>query len=184
MLSKEQLDKLTQPDLVKYILNLQDVKGTLEHMDETFTARLQSIEGSLSEFAVFKNSVSEKIERLESQLVVSNNASNLLKTELDQRTEDLLSKIHHLERATYRSAEYLNYETLEIGSIPQNIPNTEVPEVVLKVLNAIDSSGDKPFDLDDVHTIHRRQGTFTEEKVLVKFIRRGDAFFILKIRKN
>ena len=88
-----------------------------------------------------------------------------------------------LERVAYRSAEYANYETLEVSNIPTNIPDAEVPGVVLSVINALDTNADS-FDLNDVHAIHRRQGAFTKEKVLIKFVRRGDAFFTLQHAKK
>ena len=69
---------------------------------------------------------------------------------------------------------------LEISKIPLSIPNADVPEVVLDIMNTLISKDDDEYTLDDVHAIHRRQGHYTKEKVLVKFVRRGDAFGILK----
>ena len=183
MLSKEQLDKLTKPELVKYVLSLQDVKDSLRKLDETLTNRLDSIEGKLLAFEEFKSTTTNKIEQLEGELAVSKNASELLKEELERKNDDVDKKIKVLERATYRSAEYANYETLEISNIPISIPNPEVPNVVLSVINALDQSSED-FHLGDVHAIHRRQGLFTKEKVLVKFVRRGDAFYTLSKAKT
>ena len=183
MLSKEQLDKLTKPELVKYILSLRDVNDTLKKMEKTFTDRLDDIEGKLGDLSVFKQTVVKKMEQLEGELAVAKNASDLLKDELEKRTEVFDEKIRVLERVTYRSAEYANYETLEVSNIPAAIPDAEVPDVILAVINALDTSAEN-FGPDDVHAIHRRQGKFTKEKVLVKFIRRGDAFYTLKKAKK
>ena len=70
--------------------------------------------------------------------------------------------------------------TLEISKIPLSIPDAEVPEVILEIVNALNTKDDDKFTIDDVHAIHRRQGHFTKEKVLVKFVRRGDAFGTLR----
>ena len=174
---------MNKQELVQYALNLQDVKQTLEEMDKKFSTRLECLEGNIGELTEFKISVNEKVTKLESELAVARNANDLLKGELDRRTEEIDGKISSLERVSYRSAEYANYETIEISSIPTDIPDADVPEVVLSIINALDDSAD-PFELQDVHAIHRRQGSFTKEKVLAKFIRRGDAFFTLKNAKK
>ena len=155
MLSKQQLEKMNKPELVQYVLNLQDVKETLGAMDKTFSARLDCIEGTLVEFSNFKKVVSEQFSRLESELAVSKKTNELLKGELDRRTDELSGKVSSLERVAYRSAEYANYETLEMSSIPTSIPDSEVSVVALSVMNALDPDAD-PFDLQDVHAIHRR----------------------------
>ena len=67
MLSK-QLEKMNKLELVQYVLNLQDVKQTVEEMDKSVSARLGSIEGNLGELADFKKSVNEKFTILESEL--------------------------------------------------------------------------------------------------------------------
>ena len=155
MLSKEQLDKLTKPELVKYVLSLQDVKETLKQLDNTLTGRLESIENKILEFDEFKNMATKNIEQLEGELAVAKNANVLLRDELDKRTEVIDKKISDIERATYRSAEYANYETLEVSSIPASIPVGEVSYVVLAVINALDTTSED-FDINDVHAIHRR----------------------------
>ena len=159
MLSKQQLEKMNKPELVQYVLNLQDVKQTIEEMDKSVSARLGSIEGNLGELADFKKSVNEKFTILESELAISKNANDILKGELDRRACEL-------ERVAHRSAEYANYETLEMSSIPTSIPDSEVPKVTLSVINALASDAE-PFELHDVHAIHRRQGAFMKEKVLI-----------------
>ena len=156
MLSKEQLDKLTKPELVKYVLSLQDVKETLRQLDNTVTGRLESIEGKIIALDEFKNTAMKKMEQLEGELVVAKNANDLLRGELDKRTEVLHKKLSDIERTTYRSAEYANYETLEVSNIPASIPTGEVAGVVLAVINALDSTAED-FDINDVHAIHRRQ---------------------------
>ena len=89
-----------------------------------------------------------------------------------------------VERQAYRSAEYLNYETLEVSKIPLTIPDGDVQDVTLGIINALYSDSEEAFGPDDVHAIHRRQGHYSKEKVLVKFVRRGDAFRTLKRAKK
>ena len=74
---------------------------------------------------------------------------------------------------------------MEISKIPLAIPDDDVQDVTLKIINSLysDSEGDD-FGPHDVHAIHRRQGHFSREKVLVKFVRRGDAFQTLKRAKK
>ena len=117
------------------------------------------------------------ISDLTSQLEVSKNTSTVLRDNLQRR-------LLNVERQAYRSAEYLNYETLEISKIPLTVPDAEVPEITLKIVNSIHMDSEEVFGLDDVHAIHRRQGHFSKEKVLLKFVRRGDAFQTLKRAKN
>ena len=122
----------------------------------------------------------ERVANLEAKLVEQEHENSALRKEIG----DLKSSFHDLERCTYRTAEYVNYETLEVSNIPMTIPAAQVPEVTLGITNALGEAGDEAFGMNDVHAIHRRQGFFTKEKVLVKFVRRGDAFYTLKKAKN
>ena len=120
-----------------------------------------------------KQSAQKDIDRLEGELAVAKNANNLLRDEFDKASSVTSSRLTTLEREAYRTAEYINYESVEISKIPLTIPDNEIPEVTLNIINALGSRGDEELTLDDVHAIHRRQGQYTKEKVLVKFVRRG-----------
>ena len=73
---------------------------------------------------------------------------------------------------------------MEVSKIPLTIPEAEVATITLQIINALNEPGDDDYRLEDVHAIHRRQGQFTREKVLVKFVRRGDAYLSLKRAKK
>ena len=125
-------------------------------------------------------SIKERVAKLEEKVVEQQNDNSALRGELLEQKQI----INELERCTYRTAEYVNYETLEVSNIPMSIPDDQVPQVTLAIINAVGETGDETFDLGDVHAIHRRQGKYTKEKVLVKFVRRGDASYTLRKSKT
>ena len=178
MLSKQQLDKLNKAELVAYALNLSDIHDKLVTLEKSFTDSVAAMEKEFREqLELYKIRTNAIIDDLSSQLEVSKNTSTVLRDDLQKR----LSKV---ERQSFRSAEYLNYETLEISKIPSVIPDADVPDTTLKIVNALYTESEGYFGIDDVHAIHRRQGHFSKEKVLIKFLRRGDAFQTLKKAKK
>ena len=174
MLSKQQLEKLSKAEIVSYALNLSDLHVKFDALENSFIERVAAIEKEFSDqLNDYKRHNEAVVEELKSQLEISKNTSAVLRDNLSKK-----------ERQGYRSAEYLNYETLEISKIPLTIPDADVQNVTLQIINTLYSDSEEEFGLDDVHAIHRRQGNFCKEKVLVKFVRRGDAFQTLKRAKK
>ena len=185
MLSDLELDKLSKADMVKYIKNLSSFHEKFDELKTNLRSQIESMERDISsKLENLERQLTTKISYLESQLSVAQNTSNLLREDLNKLKETLDRRISVVERQAFRSAEYDNYETLEVSKIPISIPDAEVSTVTLKIINALNEPNDDDYELDDVHAIHRRQGKYTREKVLVKFIRRGDAFTTLKRAKK
>jgi hypothetical protein len=181
MLSHQQLEKLTKADLVNYALNLSDIKEKLTEFEKGVSDRFDSLESEIDEkINSYINSSQMEIKRLESVILVSTNANTLLCEDLAKKNSEIVGRLTTLEREAFRTAEYVNYETLELSKIPLTIPDEQIPAVVLKIMNSLFSKDDEDFTLDDFHAIHRRQGKYTKEKILVKFVRRGDAFCSLR----
>ena len=178
MLSKRQLDKLNKTELVAYALNLSDLHEKFSTLEKSLTDSIIAIEKDFKEqFELYKVRTNAIIDDLTSQLEVSKNTSTVLR-------DDLQKRLKKVERQSFRSAEYLNYETIEISKIPLTVPDDEIPGLSLKIVNSLYSGSEEEFGLDDVHAIHRRQGHYSKEKVLMKFVRRGDAFQTLKRAKE
>lgn len=181
MLSRQQLEKLNKTELVSYALNLSDIHDKLNEIEKGVSARFELLETEFNE-KIEKLKLSNKTEtdKLEGELAIAKNANTVLRSEFDKKQNDTEHNITVLEREAYRTAEYVNYETLEISKIPSTIPDDEVPEVTLAILNSLSTKDYADITLDDVHAIHRRQGQYTREKVLVKFIGRSDAYRTLR----
>lgn len=167
MLSYEELDKLNKNDIINYALRMSDFHGKFESLEKTLTDRFSALEKDFAEQLSNLQSVyGDKIEVLESEISVAKNTSAKLREELDSRFVEL-------ERVAYRTAEYVNYESIEVSKIPLTIPDHEVPIVVLKVVNEVKDPDLDDFALEDFHAIHRRNGRFIKDRVLMKFLRRG-----------
>ena len=138
MLSKQQLDKLTKAEIVQYALDLSDLHVKLDALEKTFAERIVAGEKQFTDqLKAYEEQTNAVIDDLKSQLEVSKNTSSVLRDNLKIKTDEINEKMTTLERQVYRSAEYLNYETLEISKIPLTIPNDQVQDVRLKVINAL-----------------------------------------------
>ena len=172
----------------------QLIKNSTSSLQESFSAQLSELTNEIKKVnEILKNQQQDilsirdvvikklqeentLIKKRVSKLVDEQNRLKIENLALRGEISDIKKQTANLERTTYRTAEYTNYETVEISSIPMSIPAAEVPEVTVAIINALAESGDDSFGVEDFHAIHRRQGKFTQEKVLAKFVRRGDAF--------
>ena len=178
MLTRSQLENLDHSELVEYTLSLSDIKDQLYETEKRIT---EIFESKIEEI---KKATDVRIEKLEGELAVAKNANIILRDEIDKHNGDLHKRVSSLEKETYKTAEYQNFETVEISKIPLNIPDNEVGEVTLNILNSMLGNDDVEISWHHVHAIHRRQGHFTKEKVLVKFVSRNDAHHVLKRAKR
>ena len=185
MLSDLELDKLSKADMVKYVKNLTSFHEKFDDLKDNLRSQIETMERDLSnKLENLEKQLMTRIMHLESQLSIAQNTSDLLREDLTKVKETVNQRISVVERQAYRSAEYDNYETLELSKIPLVIPEGEIANVTLKIINSLNEPSDDDIQLDDVHAIHRRQGQYTREKVLVKFVRRGDAFTTMKRAKK
>ena len=180
MLTRSQLEKLDRSELLDYTLSLSDIKDQLNESEQRITAQFET------KIREIQKANDETIEKLVSELAVAKNANNLLRNEFDKNNLAVHKRISSVEKQTYRNAEYANYETLELSKIPLSIPDNEVGELTLDIINSFIGNDDTDtlISWKHVHAIHRRQGKFTKEKVLVKFVSRNDAYNILQRAKR
>ena len=185
MLSDLELDKLSKADMVKYVKNLTSFHEKFDDLKDNLRSQIETMERDLSnKLDNLEKQLMARIVNLESQLSIAQNTSNLLREDLTKVKETVNQRISVVERQAYRSAEHDNYETLELSKIPLVIPEAEVANVTLKIINSLKEPRDVDIQPDDVHAIHRRQGQYTREKVLIKFVRRGVAFTAMKRAKK
>ena len=188
MLSKKQLEKLSKAELIDYAINIGDIKVTIEEIEKKVSERFDHLEVEIDEkieakLSEFKREAKSRFEKVESELAICKNANQLLKTAVDTKNKESSKGIVNLERLAYSTAEYVNYETIEISKIPLTIPANEIETVALKIINRLQPEGEENLIAPEhVHACHRRQGKFTKEKVICKLVWRGDAQQILKRR--
>ena len=175
--STKKLEESLSTKLAQLTEEVRKVNDTLVNQQQDILAIRDVIIKNLQAENSF---IKDRLAKLEENVLEQHNVNLVLKGELSAQNK----QIEELERSAYRTAEYVNYETLEVSNIPISIPVAEVPQVTLAIINALGETGDEALDLTDVHAIHRRQGKFTNERVLVKFVRRGDAFFTLQKAKQ
>ena len=177
MHTRSQLQNLDHSELVEYTLSLSEIKEQLIEVENNVTTKFVDKINELQK--TFEN----QIAKLEGELAIAKNANILLRDEVNKQTDDLCERLTNLERDAYRTAEYVNYETVEISKIPLTIPDKDVATVSLKIINTLFGNCDD-VNIDNVHAIHRRQGHFTREKVLVKFVSRNDSYHVLRRAKR
>ena len=173
--SRQELEKLNKKQLADALLEVGESTAILEEIND----KLESIK---LEFSDFKNAANARFEKLEGEVAIVKNANALLKKEVDKLNVDD-SRIVELEKEAFRTAEYVNYDSLEISKIPLGIPDDELTGVMLKVLNSL-RPDEVPLTPAQLHACHRRQGKYNRENVLVKMVWRGDAYFLLRHAKN
>ena len=90
------------------------------------------------------------------------------------------------ERSMYRADEYTQKETLEFSKIPLAIPDEDLEDVMLDIINDVilefGVSDDNYLTRADIHACHRRQGQYSKENVIIKFVWRGHTQEILSKR--
>lgn len=182
MLTRKQLEKLNKEELVNYALNITDIKEKLDDVERSVTQRFELQEIEFNEkLEKQQQSFNKNIEKLEGELALARKANGTLRADWEKKDDELTGRLTALEREAYRTAEYVNYETVELSKIPLSIPDEEVPAVTLKIVNALNRT-DEQYGHEHVHAIHRRQGQFTKEKVLLKFVCRADTFDVLQAK--
>ena len=82
--------------------------------------------------------------KLSSQLEISANLNNLL-----------LEKLQYVERTANGNAQYARKETFEVHGLPANLPDENVEQVVLNIMNDIKADETPAYTLDDIQACHK-----------------------------
>lgn len=144
MMSKAQLNSLNKPQLVEKFLQLQsDFNGICSTVDK----------------------LSEKVESLESSLVVSQRVNTLLS-----------SKVTNLERQLHQLEQYSRRECLEFVGIPSTIEQDKLEDKVCEILQNINVDCCET----DIEACHR----IKNNRTIVKFSSRKKIYQIFKVKKN
>ena len=148
---------------------------------ERFDANEREFNGKLDEL---KRITKERFEALESEISITKTSNRLLAEEV-KRGRDISRKCQvKIEREAYRTAEYTQYETLELSQIPLSIPDKEVQQLTLAIFNSLKNENNPYLVPADLKACHRRQGKYARETVMCKFVRRGHAFDVMATKSG
>ena len=177
--SKTELDRLNRKQLVELITEAGEVTTDTIILTE-INDKLERI---MNEFSEFKMAAQARFEKLEGEVSFVKNANALLKKEVEKCNSE--ERFVNLEREAHRTAEYVNYDSIEFSKIPLAIPDDELTDVILKIMNSLRTESKlKPIQPVHLQACHRRQGDFTRENVLVKMVLRSDAHFFVSHGKD
>ena len=185
VLTRDQLSKLSQEELLNYSVKVGDIEAKLDEMEARFLEKFYILKTEFeNKFIDLKQHSTERFEKLEGELAIVKNANHLLKEECEKHNAATYSRFVDIERATHSTAQYSQYETLELSIIPRSIPDNEVQTIVKKIVNAIKPDGATDISDGHIQACHRRQGKYTKEKVLLKLVNRPDVYAILQRRSK
>ena len=91
---------------------------------------------------------------------------------LDEQQEinkKLLIKMNNLEKQQIQTDQYSRKETIEIKGLGENVPDREIENKVIEVLNSIKSDEDSEFCREDIHACHKLKN---KSIVICKFVSR------------
>ena len=141
----------------------------LSEIEEKVTERIKLCEKEFNEkISEFKKELAAQFEKVESELAISKNANAILKAEVDTQRKGFNNSIIQIERESQRTAQYIQYETLEVSNIPITIPDKEVQNVVLKLVNSLKGEDDDDIGPADIQACHRRQGKYHRENGMAR----------------
>ncbi len=81
----------------------------------------------------------------------------------------LLEKMDALEKQQIHADQYSRKETIEIRGLNENLPDAEIEQRVVQVLNAIKENNDAEFVKEDIHACHKLKN---KKIVICKFVSR------------
>jgi len=149
-LSLKEISKINKDELVKMYFNLQN-----DHK--------LAIDSTLKLISDKIDKLSDKLEKLSSDLAISKNVNNLLRT-----------RIKDLEIRSAKAEQYSRRECLEISGIPKTVPDDVIEGKVLNIFREIGVTI-RQEDVEACHRIGDHGGT------IVKLSKRKD---IIKIFAN
>ena len=183
VLTREQLSKMEQAELIEYCLKVGDIGAKLEELESTVTEKLrmwkEEFDGRLEDF---KKHEKVRFDKVESELSMAKNANKLLREECENRSAAIASKLVDIERTAEKTSQYTQYETQEISGVPSSIPDSDVQQTVLEIINMILPEGESSLDNSRIQACHRRGGKYARGRILLKLVNRPDVHAILKRR--
>ena len=148
MFSKSQLDRLNKGELIEKFLQLQS----------DFSESMKTCCDNVAK-------LTEKVEALESSLVVSQRVNSLLS-----------SKVNSLERQLHQLEQYSRRECLEVVGIPASVQDDKLQDTVCDILKKIKVDCYEA----DIEACHR----IKNNRTIVKFSSRKYIFEIFKTKKK
>lgn len=127
---------------------------------------LKSENANLRDLSIKLKDIDEKISKIQSDLEISRNVSNLLQ-----------EKVICLERKLADQSQYSRRECLEVSGIPVSVTDVNLEEKVLSIFKKIDCEVSNK-DIESCHRIGNKKGT-----TIVKLSRRKDVKKILSNKK-
>ena len=111
-----------------------------------------------------------KIEKLESELVVTKNVSTILKKEIatiKKEFDETNDALYDLEKERLRDNQYGRRENVEIANIPENVKDEQLESTVIKIMDEIGVA----VESNDISACHRLKNGST----IVRFLNRKNA---------
>ena len=124
-------------------------------------------------FSIIRNAIFAEdgiIGKLSSQLAVSANVNSLL-----------LKKFEAVERTAHSNAQYARKETFEIHGIPLDVPDKEVEDKVLAIMNELKDEDTPQYAANEIQACHRLQN---KNKVICKMVSRKRMREVISARKK
>ena len=145
MLTRKQLEKLNKEELVTYALNITNITEKFDDLEKSLAERFEFQEKEFNDkLESQEKTFADTINKLESELTLARKCTSTLRGDWEKKDAVITKQLSALEREAYRTAEYVNFETIELSKIPASIPDKEVPDIALKILNCLHRT-DNPY---------------------------------------
>ena len=134
VLTRAEVDNLSREELIEELLKFSGITDKLNGLNNRFEDFIK------------------KYNELNSELLISKNCNS-----------QLLKRISNLEHSALNNAQYVCRETIEINSIPQSIPNTDLENKACQVLSLTDMTV-TPDDLQACHHMKNKESNCQVQK--------------------
>ena len=89
--------------------------------------------------------------------------------EVNQTNLILVDRIKELEKIQIQSEQYSRKETIEVKGLDPGLPNDQVENKVIEILNKIKDNNEEPYTANDIHACHKLRN---KNIVICKFVHR------------
>ena len=170
MLTRKQLEKMTNEQLIDFAMKLQDnlisKQTELINDNKEFREKLNVIESKFDD-------IKKENETLQSKVMIAEKTSTTLST----NHKKLNDKIIKMERSMHRLEQHSRRECIEIGCVPNSITNDLLEEHVILIFEKIEVV----IEAMDIVACHRLGET---GRVIVKLLKRKDAQNVLEEKQK
>ena len=134
VLTRAEVDNLSREELIEELLKFSGITDKLNGLNNRFEDFIK------------------KYNELNSELLISKNCNS-----------QLLKRISNLEHSALNNAQYVCRETIEINSIPQSIPNTDLENKACQALSLTGMTV-TPDDLQACHHMKNKESSCQVQK--------------------